>query len=111
MMYETQYYYSDGIAQLPIARIFYDGETIGYEILCEGNSLTFDDFVLKDVRAHIRQIIHLPIARSELRARTMPDCFSRIQPNSIEHFLAVPHDTTYFRFTPVILHNSQATGA
>ena len=110
-MYETRYYYSDGTEKLPIARIYYDGKKIGYEILCEGNSLEFDDFVLMDVRAHIRQIIHLPIARSELRAKTMPDCFSKITPDSIEHFLAVPHNTTYFRFTPVLLHNNHATGA
>lgn len=101
MYYTTNYYYRNGQQKVLIARLIYNGEKIYYEILSNLDMANIPGMTESDFEAHLASMIHLPILRYELRAKTLPQKFTPIHPNSLEHFLSIPCDSEYFRFSPV----------
>jgi hypothetical protein len=107
MYYATEYYYSEDDIHVPLARIFFDGEQIRY-VICRSEMQTdIPGLDSRDVEHHIQRIIHLPLTQSTLRAKTLPRLFSRIEPNTLEHFRAIPRNTTYFKFTDITRYEGE----
>lgn len=101
MRYAIEYYYTDGKRKIDLAIFIFDGERISYELKYSGEPIKSPSFNPARLKEHLRSIIHLPIMRADLRARTMPGYFEPLRPNSIEHFRSIRHNTTYFKFSPI----------
>ncbi len=101
MLYAIDYCFVDGTVSIKLATFFYDGKEIWYEICYDGPQISSPHFVHEDLRKQMHSIIRLPIMRSELRARTMPLYFKNLEPNSMDHFCNIRHDSTYYRFSSI----------
>ena len=101
MRYAIDYYYTDGKREFPLAVFLFDGRRITYEIRFRGNEISSLPFDPSKLPEYLDSIIQLPLVRSELRARTMPDLFGRLRRNTMDHFRGIRHDSTYFKFSPI----------
>jgi len=95
----VDYSYCRGGTQTRIASFFFDGRRIWFEISPQAAGLGCPHLKPGDLQEHLKHIISLPLMRSELRAKTMPSLFDRLEPNSLEHFRAIRHDTSCFKFS------------
>jgi hypothetical protein len=105
-LYAMKYYFTDGKTTVPLAVYYFDGKRIWYEISYGGEKVDSPYFDGERLPRQLEQIIHLPLMRAELRAKTIPSVFKCIQPNTMEHFNSIPHDSTYFKFTPIVCRNA-----
>lgn len=94
------YYYCDN-RRARVATIIFDGRRISYELNPDLESMNLPECNPDRIEEHIEHIINLPLLRSELRSKTLPKLFRKIESNSLDHFLNIPHDTTYFRFSRI----------
>ncbi len=101
MRYAIDYYYTDGKREFPLAVFLFDGRRITYEIRFRGNEISSPPFDPGKLSEHLESIIQLPLVRSELRARTMPNIFGKLRRNTMDHFRGIRHNSTYFKFSPI----------
>jgi len=99
MPWAIDYFFVDGGRRVKLATFFFDGRRIWYEIAYDGRCIDSPYFTAGKLSEQLQNIIELPLVRARLRARTMPGYFQQIQPNTMEHFRAISHDSTYYRFS------------
>lgn len=108
MRHAMDYFYADGRRTVPIARLYHEGNRIWWDVLPGCAEVPFPGFCREKIVDHLRHIIHLPLLQAELRSRTVPDQFAPLRPQSLEHFIRIARDTTYFKFGPVRAENVPA---
>jgi hypothetical protein len=101
MLYAIDYYFVDGKLRVKLATFFFDGKRIWYETAYNGGTVRSPHFVEEDLEEQLKNIIRLPLVRSELRERTMPWYFKRLKANTMDHFCNIRHDSTYYRFSSI----------
>jgi hypothetical protein len=101
MLHAIDYFFVDGRMRIKLATFFFDGKKIWYEIAYKGRAIDSQHFVREDLGQQLENIIRLPITRAELRERTMPWYFKKLEPNSMDHFCNIRHDSTYYLFSQI----------
>lgn len=102
MRYSTDYYFTDGRQEVLLATYYFDGKKIWYAIRYGGETIESPHFDPKKLPEHLDHIIHLPILRSRLRAKTLPFMFEEVQRNTLEHFRSIRHNSSYYKFSPIV---------
>ena len=100
-IWAVDYSYVDGNTSVKLATFYFDGRKIWFEITYSGEAIDSDHFQAVGLRQQLRHLLELPLVRARLRERTMPWFFKRLESNSMEHFQAIPHDSTYYQFSPI----------
>ena len=95
------YFYVEGNISIKLATFYFDGRRIWFEIAFDGEPINSDHFNADGLQQQLRHLQNLPLVRAKLRERTMPWFFKRLEPDSMEHFQAIAHDSTYYQFSPI----------